>query len=192
MSRPQLPLGDLAKIIHHRLGTTPGDRFAVVAIRGYYLNSMGNPSKNDRGIYDDAFFVVERINEPVSNWIVRRYNGNTDPSLHREGIANLAPGNWRYKIGIHGLSKPKSRQYWACVQAAPVTVVRDGGATETGYFGINIHRGGSSGTSSLGCQTIPPTQWPSFYADISRCIRDYKQKDFYLVLIDENDRRKYL
>jgi hypothetical protein len=49
------------------------------------------------------------------------------------------------------------------VQAAPVTVVRDD-KEETGWFGINVHRGGPAtrGPGSEGCSVLPPAQWPAF------------------------------
>lgn len=128
---------------------------AILGRRGYYRDAMGVPGKNDRGIYDDAIFVVT----PTA---FVAFNANCDPSRARPGIAVLKAGVWQYKPGIHGLARPKEQQYLALVQAAPVTVVRDGRGDDTGWFGINIHRGGYSSTSSEGCQTIYPDQWPAF------------------------------
>ncbi|MBK9496972.1 MAG: hypothetical protein IPO08_21175 [Xanthomonadales bacterium] len=124
----------------------------LVGIRGYYHDNHGD---NERGLYDDALFLVT-----PQSFIA--FNANVDPSVFRRGIAKLKNGLWSYKVGTHGLSKPKSQQYTALVQAAEVTVIRDGEGPDTGMFGINIHRGGNSGTSSLGCQTIHPSQWEAF------------------------------
>lgn len=131
------------------------DGFGLLGVRGYYLKTMGDPVKNDRGIYDDAIFLLS----PATH---QPFNANCDPSVTRPGIATLKPGSYLYRLGIHGLSKPKARRYEALIQASPVTVWRDGRAEDTGYFGINIHRGSRTQTSSLGCQTIYPTQWDEF------------------------------
>ncbi|QUS39568.1 hypothetical protein RPMA_12515 [Tardiphaga alba] len=131
----------------------------LVGMRGYYLDTMGKPKVNDRGVYDDAMILVGPNHFST-------YNANTDPSVFRKHIASLRPGLWSYRLGIHGLSKPKAQQYQALVQADKVTVDRDGEGAETGYFGINIHRGGVNTTSSLGCQTIVPAQWPAFIANV--------------------------
>lgn len=152
--RPRLERNAIDQILHTAKVT---DAVAIVGIRGYYRDTMGRPGVNDRGIYDDALFIVS-----PSAFV--SFNGNVDPSVERKAIAVLQPGVWRYKIGIHGLSRPAAQRYKALVQAGSVTVLRDQGGHDTGMFGINIHRGGINGTSSLGCQTIPPSQWPAFIA----------------------------
>ena len=123
----------------------------LIGIRGYYRDSMGAVGRNDRGIYDDALFVCSP-NATVA------FNGNTDPSITRPRIATLVPGLYfAHKIGLHKAYRALSQQM------GEVTVARDGEAQlDTGYFGINIHRGGAKSTSSEGCQTIPPAQWPAF------------------------------
>lgn len=138
---------------------------ALVGIRGYYKQSMGDPRVNDRGIYDDAIFLV-------SPFVYAAFNANTDPTVYKPGIATLLPGIWHYKKGKHKFNSPKG--YPALTQAAEVSVSRDGGdLIFTGFFGINIHRGSRSSTSSLGCQTIWPDQWDSFinlvYGEMDRC-----------------------
>lgn len=131
----------------------------LVGRRGYYGDSMGRPGVNDIGIYDDAIWLVERTR-------LTAFNANCDPGRRRLGMANLKVGRWKYRPGIHNLSKdPVTHpRYEALVQAAHVTVIRDGQGEFSGFFGINIHCGGENTTSSLGCQTIPPSQWGDKHA----------------------------
>lgn len=124
----------------------------LIGRRGYYGDSMGAINQNDINVYDDAIFLVEEDT-------ILAFNANCDPSRYVQHVASLKPGRYLYQAGTHGLSKPKEQQYEALVQAAPVTVSRYGEADESGWFGINIHCGGVTTTSSLGCQTIPAAQW---------------------------------
>ena len=129
---------------------------ALFGQRGYYRDTMGKKGINDIGIYDDAIFYC-------SPTAFSSFNANTDPSRGNEGIATLIPGLWRYKLGIHGITRAASKRYKALVQAGSVTVHRAGdGKLENGWFGINIHRGSYGSTSSEGCQTIHPDQWDGF------------------------------
>lgn len=141
----------------HGVTETP----CVLAIRGYYRDSMGEAGKNDRGIYDDALFIV--LNDRVLP-----YNGNTDPSVYREHIAVLKPGVWTFRAKKHKIASPSG--YAAFGQSKPVTVIRDKKGADTGLFGINLHRGGLSGTSSLGCQTVPVNQWNSFRDELLKAL----------------------
>lgn len=150
----------------------------VLGIRGYYKETMGNPIKNDRGIYDDAVFILA----PDA---FLSFNANTDPSVYREGIASLkANGVYLYKIGMHNMKNP----YEALRQYGRVTVIRDGGreVTDTAAtpFYIDIHKGGFNTTSSLGCQTIHPTQWLSFLNTIKDQLKRNKQTIIPYILIE--------
>ncbi|MEO8067723.1 MAG: hypothetical protein ABI599_08540 [Flavobacteriales bacterium] len=153
------------------------DGFALLGVRAYYLKSMGAADKNDRGIYDDAIFLIT-----PSAYVT--YNANCDPSVFRTRIATLKPGKWMYKIGIHGMSKPPEKRYKALVQAAQVVVQRDGAADERGFFGINIHRGSRNSTSSLGCQTIHPDQWEAFITSVEGELKRAGRKEIPYVLVE--------
>jgi len=158
-ARPEMPR-TVAELWLRRAGVALP---ALLGRRGYYRDTMGRKGKNDRGIYDDAIFLVT----PTA---FVSFNANVDPSTARDGMAVLEAGVYHYRIGVHGLSKPKKKRYKALVQASDVTVLRDdlddpdrdGPERDVGRFGINIHKGGFTTTSSLGCQTIHPDQWESF------------------------------
>ena len=116
----------------------------LVAVRGYYRDTMGKRGKNDRGIYDDAFFVV-------SPTCFATFNGNVDPSVYREGVATVCSGIHWCRPGKHGISGP--RPYPAFRPATVgerLPVSRDGQSEPTYGVATNIHRGGRTTTSSLG------------------------------------------
>jgi len=152
------------------------DKCFLIGIRGYYKKTMGNPLANDIGIYDDALMVI-------SPEYYATFNANTDPSVQRYGMANMVPGVYDYKIGIHNISKPANRRYKALVQAGEVTVDRYDKGLDTGWFGINIHKGSYNTTSSLGCQTIYPDQWNSFLANVEFQMKKHDQKTIKYILI---------
>jgi hypothetical protein len=150
------------------------DAVALLGVRGYYRDSLGTPGANDVGIYDDAIFLVAPV-------VFLAVNANTDPSRlgWNEGVgkpfAVLQPGLWFFRRGPHKGNIPALRQ---CTdeEAASRNIPHDGeflversygvgnakNFRERGYFAINMHRGGVNGTSSWGCQTIPPGQFDGF------------------------------
>jgi hypothetical protein len=132
----------------------------VVGVRSYYL-SMGKGAAVTRDLYDDAIFL------DTPN-MTMNFNANTDPTAYRKGqgtgatkgMASLNAGTWyAHQFGIH------NGEYPALIQTGgQVGVTRDGDPPyqDKGWFGINIHKGGWGITSSEGCQTIYPSEWPDF------------------------------
>lgn len=165
--------------------TIDQNQAVLLGVRGYFQDSMGSPGENDRGIYDDALFLIS-----PKGW--SSYNFNTDPSRSGfnpnagKGYAVLQPGVYDYQLGIHGLSKPRDKQYKALVQLGNVNVHRDGhgDVNYAGKFGINIHKGGEHGTSPEGCQTVTPDQWWQFIATAEDWMREYGQYKIQYVLIE--------
>jgi lysozyme len=170
-SRPRLTRPELEERIRAAFPGRELPAFYLCGIRGYYTTTMGGPG-NDRGIYDDALFVV-------SPNAFAAFNANTDPSAHRPGIASLEPGWYdSYQFDRHNGSAPHAA---ICQRKGPVVVRRDetenvpkgtkdergeclGSGLWVGMFGINNHMGGVNGTSSLGCLTVPRHQWPAYYS----------------------------
>jgi hypothetical protein len=174
-SRPRLASSEVEKIIRrHKVA----DPVVVVGIRGYYRATMGDPAKNDRGIYDDAIFVWSL--SPVCS----AFNANTDPSLFRSRVATLIEGVHRYRRGNHGVSRgPGYPAFRPATPGEALPVRRDGLPGVHDGIAINIHRGGYGTTSSDGCQTIPPSQWAAFYALLDGEMKRHKVTTFPYILV---------
>lgn len=179
-SRPQLTR---EKLIASITEIFP-EKVFIVGIRGYYEDTMGKPGENDRGIYDDAIFLI------APNYF-QSFNANTDPSVFKKGIGTLAPGLHYYKKGKHGITRPKPYvPYDAFRPATPDETLpgtRDG---QTGIVRIvapNIHKGGYNSTSSEACQTIYPDQWNEFQTTAYKLMDEYSQKRIPYILKLESD-----
>lgn len=180
-SKPQITRDRVMEILHN---AGVSDKVPViVGMRGYYLDTMGKPGVNDRGIYDDAIITI-------SPDYFATFNANTDPSRVRKGygtaegtkgMAVLKTGVWLYKKGAH------KGQYAAFIQADKVTVVRDGNPPyeDTGWFGINIHKGGYNTTSSEGCQTVHPDQYRDFQRNAYIQMDKFRVSTIQYVLIEQ-------
>lgn len=175
MQRPKITKEEIAALIKD---SAIDEAVYVVAIRGYYKNSMGKPGVNDRGIYDDAIILV------APN-VFLAFNGNTDPSKFKAGIATLIPGLHYYKKGKHGYSSGKP--YSAFRPATPdecLPVNRDGQTGVKKGLTINLHRGGEVYTNSAGCQTIHPTQWKQFQTTVYDLMTKESQRVLPYLLIN--------
>lgn len=177
-SVPQIKKEDLLLKINKLYPNIKLPDIFFVGIRGYYEDTLGNPDVNDRGIFDDAIFIVTKDS-------FYSFNGNTDPSIYKHGIAKLKSGVYPvYKFDLH-----KGKYLALCQRAGKVTVIRDGKGEDIGNFGINIHHGGNYTTTSEGCQTIYMPQWNNFINTAQKEAKkvyglDYRNKIYTYILLD--------
>lgn len=154
--------------------------FYVLFVRGYYRDSMGKPGVNDRGIYDDAAFVVG----PDT---FASFRANADPSYYKTGVSSLMVGWDEYRPGLHPISRPGGYPAFRPATAGErLAVTRDGEAGRSRTDGVanNIHKGGYRTTGSAGCLTIYPGEWGAFHALVSLELRRSSKKKFWRGLID--------
>ena len=142
--------------------------------------------KNEDGKYEGHDY--QATTDPGTYWLSKPMNV--------DGTAILKAGQWAYKLGNH-------KGYEALNQRGKVTVIRDydrnaildfnNGKETTGYYGINVHRAMSTGTTanvdkwSAGCQVFAsPTDFVEFLELIDESARRYGN-NFTYTLITEND-----
>jgi|TARA_R100001480_G_scaffold102007_1_gene105427 hypothetical protein len=175
----------------------------------YNINIVGIRNSETKGKVTNKFDDKITLSYKVQgDWKFHIYDCTTDPGSHwvdnllnKNGVAILKPNQYR---GSHTIRLHQGK-YEALGQAKPVTVYRDNNRddkydldeskTQTGLFGINIHRatkwGGKKSTYvekwSAGCQVIASNDdWHEFM-DICRLARDTWGNSFTYTLIESND-----
>lgn len=160
-----------ATVAHH-------DSVKVIAIRGYFKKSVGDPNKNDRNVYDDAIILIG------PNYF-KTFNGNTDPRQYKQGIAMLLPGWHLFKKGVHHPGKSGQHEAFRTANAREVLpVLRDGQVGIKEGVTINMHKGGINSTNSAGCQTIHPDQWLEFQRDAYKLLTNEGQRVLPYLLLE--------
>ena len=178
--------------------------------KGYDVNIIGVRNSETKGrvtnAFDDTITVSYKCEEGV--WHYHEFNCTTDPGSHwvenilnEKGVAILKPNQYRgsHKLRLH------QGKYLALGQKKDVTVYRDNNRdnnydlneskTDTGVFGINIHRatsraGGKSTRVdkwSAGCQVIADNDdWHEFL-DICQAAREIHGNSFSYTLLESKD-----
>jgi hypothetical protein len=167
------------------------------------LNLIGIRAKDlQPNAFNDVLCVVYEQNERP---VLETYPITTDPGLyyrrnpiHVDGTAILAPGHYPrcWAIGMH------RGKYPALVQRGLMTVYRDnnknpaldtGVRTQTGYFGINLHRASENKYTlavdkwSAGCQVFASAD--DFAQVMALCNQAAKKygRYFSYTLLDEKE-----
>ena len=177
--------------------------------KGYDVNIVGvRNSETGTEItnkFDDCITISYKID---GEWQFHCFKCTTDPGkywaeniMRKEGVAILKPGQYRksHKLRLH------QGKYLALGQQNPVTVYRDDNRddnydldennTQTGLFGINIHRAtkyeGKASTQvdkwSAGCQVIAANDDWHCFLDICQQAREIWGNNFTYTLIESKD-----
>ena len=179
--------------------------------KSYDVNIIGIRNDETKGRVTNAFddtMTISYKNED-GEWQYHEFDCTTDPGsaymdnpiLENTGCAILKPNQYRgsHKIRLHG------GKYTALGQKKDVTVYRDNdrdnnydldeSKTDTGLFGINIHRAtGRAGNKSTrvdkwsaGCQVIADNDdWHQFL-DICQTAREIHGNSFSYTLLESKD-----
>ena len=175
----------------------------------YDINIIGVRNSETKGKvtnrFDDKLTISYKVD---GKWQYHEFDCTTDPGTHwvenilnDKGVAILKPGQYRrsHKLRLH------AGKYLALGQKENVTVYRDNNRdtnydldeskTDTGLFGINIHRAskyeGRKSTQvdkwSAGCQVIASNDdWHEFL-DICQAAREIHGNSFSYTLIESKD-----
>jgi hypothetical protein len=176
------------------------------ANKNYDVNIVGvrnnAPSVADKvtNVFDDFLTISFKEN---SNWQFFCWNATTDPGKkgvqqfhNKKGVARLVPGQYR---GVWSVDKHQGRYDALCQRLGNVTVWRDANkdlvfeekTTDTGMFGINIHKAGQDSTWvenwSEGCQVFKRVK--DFDAFMSICKKAAKihGNKFSYTLLESTD-----
>jgi hypothetical protein len=174
--------------------------------KGFDVNIVGvrnnNPSVADKvtNVFDDWLTISYKEG---GVWKFHSWSATTDPGTkavinfsNPKGVARLVPNQYRrtYKIDKH-----QGKYDALCQRLNNVTVFRDGNknmvfeenVTQTGMFGINIHKSGKDSTWvenwSEGCQVFKRVVDFDAFMAVCRKAAKIHGNSFTYTLIESND-----
>ena len=181
--------------------------FEDTANKSYDVNIVGvrnnHPSIADKvtNLFDDCLTISYK--DESKNWQFFCWSATTDPGKkgvmeyhNKKGVARLVPNQYR---GVWKIDKHQGKYDALCQRLGNVTVWRDANkdlifeekVTDTGIFGINIHKAGLDSTWvenwSEGCQVFKRVK--DFDAFMSICKKAAKihGNKFSYTLLESTD-----
>jgi hypothetical protein len=181
--------------------------FEDAANKTYDVNIVGvrnnSPSVADKvtNVFDDCLTISYK--DENAAWQFYCWLGTCDPGKkgveqfhNKKGVARLVPGQYR---GVWTIDKHQGKYEALCQRAGNVTVYRDAdrnstfneSVTDTGMFGINIHKAGQDSTWvenwSEGCQVFKLVKDFDAFMAICRKAAKIHGNKFSYTLIESTD-----
>ena len=179
--------------------------FEDAADKGYDVNIVGirnsSTGKVVTNLFDDTITISYRDENGV--WQFNEWKNTTEPGkkgvqqYHNvKGVARLVPGQYR---GVWAIDKHQGKYEALCQRLGNVTVYRDANKdlvydetkTDTGMFGINIHKAGQDSTWvenwSEGCQVFKRVKDFDAFMKICKKAAKIHGNHFTYTLIESKD-----
>ena len=175
--------------------------------QGYDVNIVGvrnnHPSIADKvtNLFDDCLTISYK--DESKNWQFFCWSATTDPGKkgvmefhNKKGVARLVPNQYR---GVWKIDKHQGKYDALCQRLGPVTVWRDSNkdlvfeekVTDTGVFGINIHKAGQDSqwveNWSEGCQVFKRVKDFDAFMSICRKAAKIHGNKFSYTLLESTD-----
>lgn len=179
--------------------------FEDTANKGYDVNIVGvrnsATGKVVTNLFDDLITISFKDDKGV--WQYFEWRNTTEPGKkgveqyhNRNGVARLVPGQYR---GVWSIDKHQGKYEALCQRLGNVTVYRDPNKdliydetkTESGMFGINIHKAGQDSTWvenwSEGCQVFKRVKDFDEFMKICKKAAKIHGNHFSYTLIESKD-----
>jgi len=179
--------------------------FEDAADKGYDVNIVGirnsSTGKVVTNLFDDTITISYRDENGV--WQFNEWKNTTEPGkkgvqqYHNvNGVARLVPGQYR---GVWAIDKHQGKYEALCQRLGAVKVFRDTNKdlvydeanTDTGMFGINIHKAGQDSTWvenwSEGCQVFKRVKDFDAFMKICKKAAKIHGNHFTYTLIESKD-----
>jgi hypothetical protein len=179
--------------------------FEDAANKGYDVNIVGvrnsSTGKVVTNLFDDLITISFKDEKGV--WQYFEWKNTTEPGKkgvqqyhNKNGVARLVPGQYR---GVWSIDKHQGKYEALCQRLGNVTVYRDPNKdlvydetkTESGMFGINIHKAGQDSTWvenwSEGCQVFKRVKDFDEFMKICKKAAKIHGNHFSYTLIESKD-----